>query len=120
VIVRLLFLAFMVGGIFWLVRRHYLSLDFAWLLFFILTVVLGVSLNPWAVEKLAKIFGFGTPSMAIVALIFAALIGLCLVLAVDINTTKKQNALLVRKVASLELAQQGISLRSLNSKQKQL
>jgi hypothetical protein len=120
VIIRLFFLVFLVVGIFLLVKRHYLSLNFAWLLFFMLTVVLGVSLSPWAVEKLAQILDFGTPAMAVVALTMAALIGLCLVLAVEITTIKKQNTLLVRKLASLELAQSDKSLRSLSSKQVQL
>ncbi len=119
-IIRLLFLVFLVVGIFWLVRRHYLSLDFAWLLLLMLVAVLGVSLSPWAVEKLAQILDFSTPAMSVVALTIAALIGLCLVLLVEITAIKKQNTLLVRKVASLELAQQGASLRSLSSKQIQL
>lgn len=102
-ILRLMFVLCLVAGIFWLVRRHYLSLDFAWLLFLMLAVVLGVSLSPTVVESLAHAFDFGTPAMAVVALAIAALIGICLVLAVELTALKKQNALLLRKVASLEL-----------------
>jgi hypothetical protein len=102
-ILRLMFVLCLVAGIFWLVRRHYLSLDFAWLLFLMLAVVLGVSLSPTVVESLAHVFDFGTPAMAVVALAIAALIGICLVLAVELTALKKQNALLLRKVASLEL-----------------
>jgi|GEM_PF-1086703 len=102
-ILRLMFVLCLVAGIFWLVRRHYLSLDFAWLLFLMLAMVLGVSLSPTVVESLAYLFDFGTPAMAVVALAIAALIGICLVLAVELTALKKQNALLLRKVASLEL-----------------
>jgi hypothetical protein len=102
-ILRLMFVMGLVAGIFWLVRRHYLSLDFAWLLFLMLAVVLGVSLSPTVVESLAHVFDFGTPAMAVVALAIAALIGICLVLALEITALKKQNALLLRKIASLEL-----------------
>jgi len=103
-ILRLLFVLCLVLSIFWLVRRHYLSLDFAWLLFLMLVAVFGVSLSPWAVEKLAAVFDFGTPAMGIVALSIAALVGICLVLAVELTALKKQNALLLRKLASLELS----------------
>lgn len=103
-ILRLFFILCFVAGIFWLVRRQQLSLDFAWLLFFALSIVLGTSLSPWAVAKIAAVFDFGTPAMGIVALCVAVLIGICLVLAVELTALKKQNALLLRKVAHLELS----------------
>ena len=103
-ILRLLFVLCLVLSIFWLVRRNYLTLDFAWLLFLMLAAVFGVSLSPWAVENLAAVFDFGTPAMGIVALSIAALVGICLVLAVELTALKKQNALLLRKLATLELS----------------
>lgn len=105
-ILRAIFVALLVFGILWLVRRQSLSLDFAWLLFLLLAGVLGISLSPWAVEGLAEIFGFGTPAMAVVALAIAALIGICMVLAVELNALKKQNRLLIRKIAAVELQNQ--------------
>jgi hypothetical protein len=103
-IFRLLFVLSLAVGIFWLVRRHYLSLDFAWLLFLLLAAVLGISLSPWVVANLAAIFDFGTPAMGIVALSVAALVGISLVLAVELTALKKQNALLLRKIAHIELS----------------
>jgi len=100
---RFLFLCVFFVTIFWLVKRDRLSLDLAWLLFFILAVVFGASLSPWIVENLAHIFDFGTPSMVVVALSIAGLTAICLVLVVEVSGLKRQNAQLLRKLAALEI-----------------
>ena len=100
---RFIFLCVFLVAIFWLVKRDRLSLDLAWLLFFILAVVFGVSLSPWAVENLAHVFDFGTPAMAVVALSIAGLTAICLVLVVEVTGLKRQNAQLLRKIAALEI-----------------
>jgi hypothetical protein len=103
VILRLLFIIALLVLIFWLVRRGRVSLDLAWLLFLVLVLVFGVSLSPWVVERLAHLFDFGTPAMAVVALAIGGLTGICLVLVIEVTALKRQHAALIRELAKLQL-----------------
>ena len=107
VVLRLLFVFAMLLLILWLVRRDRVSLDLAWLLFFVLVLVFGVSLSPWAVERLAHLFDFGTPAMAVVALAIGGLTGICLVLVIEVTALKRQHASALRALARLELQAAG-------------
>jgi hypothetical protein len=86
-----------------LVQRKRLGIDLASLTLLLIVGVLALSFSPYWVEKLAQLFEFGTPSMAVVGLVIAGLVTVSVILLVMISDLKRKHAQLTRQVASLQL-----------------
>jgi hypothetical protein len=86
-----------------LVQRERLALDLASLTMLLIFVVLSLSFSPYWVEKIAVFLDFGTPSMAVVALVIAGLVTVSIILAVMISDLKRKQALLIRQMSRLEM-----------------
>ena len=86
-----------------LVQRERLALDLASLTMLLIFVVLSLSFSPYWVEKIAFFLDFGTPSMAVVALVIAGLVTVSIILAVMISDLKRKQALLIRQMSRLEM-----------------
>lgn len=100
---KLLFVIGFVWTLLRLVQRERLSLDLASFTASLIVVVLMMSFSPYWVELLASILGFGTPSMAVVALITACLIIMAVILSVMVSDLKSKQARLIRQLSRLEL-----------------
>jgi hypothetical protein len=86
-----------------LVQIEKLTLDIVLFTLLMIVIVLSFSFSPFFVEGLAKILGFGTPALAVVALVIAGLIVMCVILAVLVSSHKKELALVIRQLAKIEL-----------------
>ncbi len=78
-------------------------MDLASLILMLIVGVLALSFSPYWVEKLAQFFEFGTPSMAVVALVISGLVTVAVILLVMISDLNRKHAQLTRRVASLQL-----------------
>ena len=86
-----------------LVQRQRLGLDLASLTILLIVGVLALSFSPYWVERIAAFLEFGTPSMAVVALVVAGLVTISLILSVMVSDLKRKHANLTRQLARLEL-----------------
>jgi len=102
-IYKLIFFLGFVWFLLMLVQRRRLGMDLALLTLLLIVGVLALSFSPYWVEKLAQFFEFGTPSMAVVALVIAGLVTVAIILLVMISDLKRKHAELTRQVASLQL-----------------
>ena len=102
-IYKLLFFVGFVWFLLILVQRRRLGMDLASLSLLLIVGVFALSFSPFWVEKLAQIFEFGTPSMAVVALAIAGLVTVAVILLVMISDLKRKHAKLTRQVASMQL-----------------
>ena len=71
---KLLFFFAFVWVLLRLVQRDRLALDLASFTILLILVVMGLSFSPYLVERIAAFLQFGTPSMAVVALVIAGLV----------------------------------------------
>ena len=102
-IFKILFFLIFLFTLLLLVKRKYIGIDFASLVLFFITLVLAFSFSPYLVELLAKYFEFGTPSMAVIALVIVGLMSISVILLVICSDLKYKHVQLTRHVASLEL-----------------
>ena len=86
-----------------LVQRDRLSLDLASFTLLLIVVALGLSFSSYLVEKIAAFLQFGTPSMAVVALVIAGLVTVSMILSVMVSDLKRQQVNLLRQMARLEM-----------------
>ena len=100
---KLLFIVGFVWVLLRLVQRERLALDLASLTVLLILVVMALSFSPYWVEKIADFLQFGTPSMAVVALVTSGLVSVCLILSVMVSDLKRTQAHLIRKISSLEI-----------------
>jgi len=102
-IYKLFFILIIVFVLLRLVQRERLALDIASITITLIVVVLGLSFSPYWVEKIAAFLEFGTPSMAVVALVIAGLIIVSVILSVMVSDLKRNQAHLIRQIARLEI-----------------
>ena len=100
---KLLFIVGFVWVLLRLVQRERLALDLASANLLLIVAVLGLSFSPYWVERIATFLEFGTPSMAVVALVIAGLVTLSLILSVMVSDLKRKQELLIRHMARLEM-----------------
>jgi hypothetical protein len=100
---KLLFIVGFVWALLRLVQLERLALDLASLTMLLIMVVLGLSFSPYWVERIAAFLQFGTPSMAVVALVIAGLIAVSVILSVMVSDLKRKQAHLIRQIARLEM-----------------
>ena len=86
-----------------LVQRQRLGMDLASFTILLILGVLALSFSPYLVERIAAFLEFGTPSMAIVALVVVGLVSISVILSVMVSDLKRKHANLTRQLASLEL-----------------
>ena len=102
-IVKLLFITGFVWVLLRLVQRERLALDLASLTLILIVVVMGLSFSPYLVERIAAIFQFGRPSMAVVALMITGLVAVSVILSIMVSDLKRAQARLIRQIARLEM-----------------
>ena len=102
-IVKLFFIAAFVWVLLRLVQRERLALDLASLTLILIVVVMGLSFSPYLVERIAAIFQFGRPSMAVVALMITGLVAVSVILSIMVSDLKRAQARLIRQIARLEM-----------------
>jgi hypothetical protein len=102
-IVKLLFIAGFVWILLRLVQRERLALDLASLTLILIVAVMGFSFSPYLVERVAAIFQFGRPSMAVVALLIAGLVAVSVTLSIMVTDLKRAQARLIRQMARMEM-----------------
>jgi len=86
-----------------LVQQQLLGMDLASFTILLILCVLALSFSPYWVERIAAFLEFGTPSMAIVALVVAGLMTISVILSVMVSDLKRKHANLTRQLARLEL-----------------
>ena len=93
--------------IFWvllsLVQKQRLGMDLASFTILLIVGFLALSFSPYWVERIADYLEFGTPSMAVVALVVAGLVSISVILSVMVSDLKRKHANLTRQLARLEL-----------------
>jgi hypothetical protein len=103
----MIFKIFFFCGFFWvllsLVQKQRLGMDLASFTILLIVGVLALSFSPFLVERIAAFLEFGTPSMAIVALVVAGLVTISVILSVMVSDLKRKHANLTRQLARLEL-----------------
>ena len=102
-IFKILFFVIFFWALLLLVQRQRLGMDLASFTILLIVVVLALSFSPYLVERIAISLEFGTPSMAIVALVVAGLVTISVILSVMVTDLKRKHANLTRQIASLEL-----------------
>ena len=102
-IVKLLFITGFVWVLLRLVQRERLALDLASLTLILIVVVMGLSFSPYLVERIAAIFQFGRPSMAVVALMITGLVAVSVILSIMVSDLKRTQARLIRQMARMEM-----------------
>jgi hypothetical protein len=112
-IYKLLFIFVFVWGLIRLVQRGRLSLDLASFTLLLIVAVLGLSFSPYWVERIAAFLQFGTPSMAVVALLIVGLVTVSVILSVMVSDLKRKQAHLIRQMARFEMK----SARKINAAQ---
>ncbi len=100
---KLLFVFVFVWTILRLVQRERLGLDLASLTLLLIVAVMGLSFSPYFVERIAALLQFGTPSMAVVALVTGGLVTVSVILSVMLSDLKRKQAHLIRQIAKLEI-----------------
>ena len=100
---KILFIVAFVWVLLSLVQRDRLALDLASFTLLFIVVVLLVSFSPFWVERIATFLQFGTPSMAVVALVISGLVTVSVILSVMVSDLKRQQAHLIRQMARLEM-----------------
>lgn len=100
---KLIFIIIFIWVLLRLVQLELLTLDIVLLTFSMIVFVLLISFSPFFVELLARLLGFGTPAMAVVAVVIAGLIVMSVILAVLGSVHKRELALIIRQLAQLEL-----------------
>ena len=100
---KILFIVAFVWVLLSLVQRERLALDLASFTLLFIVVVLLVSFSPFWVERIATFLQFGTPSMAVVALVISGLVTVSVILSVMVSDLKRQQAHLIRQMARLEM-----------------
>ena len=86
-----------------LVQKQRLGMDLASFTILLIVGVLALSFSPYWVERMASLLEFGTPSMAVVALVLAGLVTIAVILSVMVSDLKRKHANLTRQLARLEL-----------------
>lgn len=86
-----------------LVQTQRLGMDLASLTILLIVGVLALSFSPYWVERIAAFLEFGTPSMAVVALVVAGLVTISVILSVMVSDLKRKHANLTRQLARLDL-----------------
>jgi hypothetical protein len=100
---KLLFIFGFIWILLRLVQRDRLSLNLASFTLLFIIVVLGLSFSSYWVEKIAAFLQFGTPSMAVVALVIAGLVTVSMILSVMVSDLKRQQIHLLRQMSRLEM-----------------
>ena len=100
---KLLFIVGFVWVLLRLVQRERLALDLASFTMLLIVVVLALSFSSYWVERTAAFLQFGTPSMAVVALVIAGLVTVSVILSVMVSDLKRRQARLIRQMARLEM-----------------
>ena len=100
---KLIFIVGFVWILLRLVQRERLALDLASFTMLLIVVVLILSFSPYWVERVADFLQFGTPSMAVVALVIAGLVTVSVILSVMVSDLKRRQDRLIRQIARLEL-----------------
>jgi hypothetical protein len=100
---KLLFIVGFVWVLLLLVQRDRLALDLASFTILLIAAVMGLSFSPYWVERIAAFLQFGTPSMAVVALVIAGLVTVSVILSVMVSDLKRKQARLIRQMARLEM-----------------
>ena len=100
---KLIFIVAFVWILLRLVQRERLALDLASFTMLLIVVVLILSFSPYWVERAAAFLQFGTPSMAVVALVIAGLVTVSVILSVMVSDLKRRQDRLIRQIARLEL-----------------
>ena len=100
---KLLFIVGFVWVLLRLVQRDRLALDLASLTILLIVAVLGLSFSPYWVERIATFLQFGTPSMAVVALVISGLVTVSVILSVMVSDLKRKQSQLIRQMARLEM-----------------
>ena len=86
-----------------LVQRQRLGMDLASFTILLIVGVFALSFSPFWVERIAAFLEFGTPSMAVVALVVACLVTIAVILLVMVTDLKRKQANLTRQLARLEI-----------------
>ena len=100
---KLLFIIGFVWIVLSLVQRERLALDLASFTLLLIVAVMGLSFSPYWVERIAAFLHFGTPSMAVVALVIAGLVTVSAILSVMVSDLKREQAHLIRQMVRLEM-----------------
>ena len=100
---KLLFFIGFVWVLLRLVQRERLALDLASLTILLILAVMALSFSPYWVERIADLLQFGTPSMAVVALVTAGLVSVSVILSVMVSDLKRKQAHLIRQISILEI-----------------
>ena len=100
---KLLFMLVFVLILLRLVQRERLALDLASLTLLLIVAVMGLSFSPYWVERIAALLQFGTPSMAVVALVTGGLVTVSVILSVMLSDLKRKQAHLIRQIVRLEI-----------------
>ena len=102
-IFKLLFFIAFIWVLLRLVQQRRLGMDLSSFTILLMSGVLALSFSPYWVERIAAFLVFGTPSMAIVALVVAGLVTISVILSVMVSDLKRKHANLTRQLARLEL-----------------
>jgi len=102
-ILKLLFIICFVWILLRLVQRERLALDLASFTILLILAVMALSFSPYWVERIADLLQFGTPSMAVVALVTAGLVSVSVILAMMVSDLNRKQAYLIRQISRLEI-----------------